>query len=50
MVDDHATIDRVWPAPLAELGGLKVENADPKAFATEDVGWIEDAVGRELTT
>lgn len=40
--DDHATIERVWEAQLGELGGLKVEDADPKAFATDDVGWIAD--------
>lgn len=39
---DHATIERVWRAQLGEIGSISVEDADPKAFGSGDVGWVAD--------
>jgi hypothetical protein len=36
------TIAAIWRAQLSELGAIKVEGADPRGFASGDVGWVAD--------
>lgn len=39
---DFDTITRVWSKQLDELGGVKVEDADPHAYTSGDIGWMSD--------
>ena len=38
----HDTIAKIWETQLGEIGGIGVENADPRGYEAGDVGWMAD--------
>ena len=38
----HDTISKIWEAQLGEVGGIGVENADPRGYEAGDAGWVAD--------
>lgn len=39
---DYDTIVRIWSQQLEEMSGVIVEDADPHAYASGDIGWMSD--------
>ncbi len=40
--EDYETITRIWGQQLAEAGGFVLEDANPRAYASGEVGWVAD--------
>jgi SnoaL-like protein len=38
----YDTITKIWETQLGEIGGIGVENADPRGYASGDAGWVAD--------